>query len=57
MKTFELLVESQVKGAYLIQAETGEDAQEILIKSLHSQFNKADIWDFDMRLIAINEAN
>ena len=57
MKNFELIVESQVKGTYLIQAETEEAAQEVLFKSLHSQFNKADVWDFDMRLIAINEAN
>jgi hypothetical protein len=55
MKTFELVVESQVKGTYIIQAETSDDAQEILFKSLHNQFYKAGVWDFDMRLISIHE--
>jgi hypothetical protein len=57
MKTFELIIESQVKGTYLIKAETEEDAQELLFKSLHNQFYKADVWDFDMKLIAISEVN
>lgn len=57
MKTFELIVESQVKGTYLIQAETENDAQEILFKSLNSQFSKAGVWDFDMRLITIHQVD
>ncbi|MDH6421316.1 hypothetical protein M2131_001257 [Polynucleobacter sphagniphilus] len=57
MKTFELVVESQVKGTYLIQAKTKNEAQEMLFNSLHRQFHKVDVWDFDMRLIAIHEAN
>ena len=55
MKTFEIVVESQVKGTYNIQAKTSNDAQEILFKSLHNQFYKAGVWDFDMRLISIQE--
>lgn len=57
MKTFELVVESQVKGTYLIQAETEDAAQEMLFNSLHRQFYKADVWDFDMKLITIHEAD
>ena len=55
MKRFELVVESLVKGTYIIQAETGDEAQELLFNSLHRQFYKADVWDFDMRLISIHE--
>lgn len=55
MKKFELVVESQVKGTYIIQAETEDEAQEILFNSLHNQFSKAGVWDFDMRLIAIHK--
>ena len=57
MKTFELVVDSQVKGTYLIQAKTKNEAQEMLFNSLHRQFHKVDVWDFDMRLIAIHKAN
>lgn len=57
MKTFELVVESQAKGTYLIEAETENAAQEMLFNSLHRQFYKADVWDFDMKLIAIHEAD
>lgn len=57
MKKFELVVESQVKGTYIIQANTSDEAQEILFQSLHNQFSKAGVWDFDMRLISIHEEN
>ena len=50
-----MVVESQVKGAFIIQAETEDEVQEILFSSLHCQFSKAGVWDFDMRLIAIHE--
>lgn len=57
MKKFELVVESQVKGTYVIQAESRDEAQAILFESLHRQFYKAGVWDFDMRIITINEEN
>jgi hypothetical protein len=57
MKKFELVVESQVKGTYSVQAKTSDDAQEVLFNALHRQFYKAGVWDFDMRLISINEEN
>jgi hypothetical protein len=57
MKTFELVVESQVKGTYLIQATTKDEAYEILFNKLDREFYKSEIWDFDMRLIAIDEGD
>jgi hypothetical protein len=46
-----------VKGTYSVQAKTSDDAQEVLFNALHRQFYKAGVWDFDMRLISINEEN
>ena len=57
MKTFEISVETQIKGSYLISSTSEETAIEELFETLHRQYSTSGIWDFDIKVLAVIDAN